>query len=183
MSSPTTKTPTKKSERTRLLLESADKMIAEAEKKRREDEIKRQETEAKYESDVKALRDQFADMLREDEDELETVQDDYEPNQLLSDLPLKDAAASDSAEDQDSPSAGRQATVPFDSYDGVPFDFEPFVTGHAAVYEEEDSQLVSGEQVLNVPGQDTARRTSRRQQNFKSGGDQIQKSRGLHRIS
>ena len=152
MSSPVTKTPASKSERMRLALESADKMIAESQKKRREDA-------EKHESDMEALREQMRAALEGEEDKSEEV---HEPRQLLSDLPLKKEAASDSEEDQDSPGAGKQTTVPVDSDEWVPPDFEPFVTGRPDVYVEEDSLLESGVQLLNVPGQDTARRASRR---------------------
>ena len=44
----------------------------------------------------------------------------------------------------------------------MPPSFEQFVISRPDVYAEEDSLLVSGEQLLNVPGQETARRVSRR---------------------
>ena len=148
MSSPVTKTPASKSERMRLALESADKMIAESQKKRREDA-------EKHESDMEALREQMRAALEGDKEESEDIQEVHEPRQLLSVLPLKKDAVSDSVQDEGS-------VEDQDSNDGVAYDFEPFVTGQAAVYKEEHSFHMSEEQVLNVPGQDTARRTSRR---------------------
>ena len=77
MSSPVTKTPASKSERMRLALESADKMIAESQKKRREDA-------EKHESDMEALREQMRAALEGDKEESEDIQEVHEPRQLLS---------------------------------------------------------------------------------------------------
>ena len=107
MSSPLTKTPTK-SERTRQFMESALKRIADSEQKHQED--------------MKALTEQFEAALKDDEDEPETISEvqdqvDYEPKQLLTDLTLKETAAHDSIQDDDSPSAERLTTL-VDSDDG-----------------------------------------------------------------
>lgn len=70
---------------------------------------------------------------------------------------------SDSVEDEDSPSEKKHANVPSSSTELEQFeppDYESYLPPEA--YAEEDSLLMSGKQLLNVPGQETARRTSRR---------------------
>ncbi len=115
---------------------------------------------------VKRLQEQFESIMadqdeRSDPETVQEVQVDYEPRQLFADVPLKKAAAHDSIQDDDSPSGERLTTLA-DSNDGMLTDFEPFATGYPAVYKEEDSFLASGEQLLNVPGEGTARKVSHR---------------------
>ena len=92
MSSPVMKTPTK-SERLKQIADTALKKLADSQKKQKDE--------------IDQLREEMeAAMLMDD---LETEAQDQEPSQLLSDLPLKEGAVSDSEEDQEAEELNQEA--------------------------------------------------------------------------
>ena len=144
-------------------------MMATHEKEERERQARREaqrlEDDREQATATKRLREQFDSFiadLKDEEDDPEAAQEMHEPRQLLSDLPLKEAAVFDSADVQDSPEAEELSQ---DAMDDDLIDQYTYGQNYGvpdATYKEEDSLQSIDHQAINMPGQETARKPSNR---------------------